>query len=227
MKIKFLTKLKNLNMENKKTIILGIIAIFLLGGVVWYASQNKEEIANQAASIIGDKGINEKITEVDGDIIYGNPEAPVTIIEYSSHLCGHCADFHIQTLPFIFEEYIKKGKVRFISRLVSHPALSVAILCAYDQDAFWEFNEYLFENIASIQSVDDIKGVAAELKLNQEMFDQCFESDKYEEQVMKWFEQAEKDEAQNTPAFFINGDEIIGAQPYSIFKEAIESHLND
>jgi len=214
-------------MQNKKTIILGLIAIMLLVGVVWYANKNKEEITNQTASILGIDGENKKITELDGDFIFGDPLAPVTIIEYSSHLCGACANFHKTTLPLIVENYVKTGKVRIIPRLVSHPALSIAVLCAQEQGAFWELNNYIFENIETIQKVDDIKDIAGKLGLNQESFNQCFESDKYKDQIMKWFEQAKKDEADSTPTFLINGQKIVGSQPYAIFEDAIKSQLNN
>ena len=80
-------------MQNKKTIVLGLIAILLLTGVVWYTSKNKDEITNQTASILGIDNEDEKITEMDGDFIIGDPSAPVTFIEYSSHLCGACSYF--------------------------------------------------------------------------------------------------------------------------------------
>ncbi len=233
-------------MQNKKTIILGLIAIILLVGVVWYANKNKEEITNQTASILGIDGENKKVTELDGDFIFGDPLAPVTIIEYSSHLCGACSNFHKTTLPLIVENYVKTGKVRIIPRLVSHPALSIAVLCAQEQGAFWELNNYIFENIETIQAVDDITSAVG---LDQESFDQCY-LEKYVNQVMKWldegekpkdcdtnwipscqvikwFEQAEEDEADSTPTFLINGQKIVGSQPYAIFEDAIKSQLNN
>ena len=214
-------------MQNKKTIILGLIAILLLTVVVWYSSKNRSEITNQTASLLGIDNENEKITELDDDFVYGDPLAPVTIIEYSSHLCGACANFHSVTLPLIIENYVKTGKVKIISRLVSHPALSVAVLCAQDQGAFWEANEYIFKNIETIQTVDNIKEIAGILGLNQESFNECFESEKYKDQIMKWFEQGEADGSESTPTFIINGEMISGSQPYSIFESIIESKLSN
>jgi len=213
-------------MQNKKTIILGLVAIMLLTGVVWYASENKDEIANQTASLLGSVEIDQ-ITELDGDFILGNPEAPVTLIEYSSHLCGACSHFHEVTLPLIVEKYVKTGKVKIIPRLVSHPALSIAVLCAQEQGAFFEANEYIFKNIETIQTVENIKEVAGILGLDQESFNVCFESDKYKDQIMEWFDKGETDGAESTPTFIINGEQIVGSQPYSIFESLIESKLSN
>ena len=135
--------------------------------------------------------------------------------------------FHETIYPLIIENYVKTGEVRIIPRLVSHPALSVAVLCAQEQGAFVETNEYIFKNIATIQTVDDIKAVAGILGLDQEPFDQCFNSEKYKDQIMKWFEQGEADGAESTPTFLINGQKIVGNQPYAVFESAIKSQLNN
>lgn len=212
-------------MQNKKTVVLGLIAVLLLTGVVWYASKNKSEITSQTASILGIKNAQE-VTELDGDFIIGDPNAPVTMIEYSSHLCGACSNFHEITFPLIIENYVKTGKVKIVTRLVSHPALSNAVLCGQDQDSFFEANEYIFKNIESIKTVDDIIGIAGKLGLNQESFNECFESEKYKDQIMKWFEQGEEDGAESTPTFLINGEVVVGSQPYAIFENMIENQLD-
>ncbi len=213
-------------MQNKKTVILGLIAIMLLTGVVWYANKNKSEITNQAASILGIENVQE-VTELDGEFILGDPNAPVTIIEYSSHLCGACANFHNTTFPLIVENYVKTGKVKIVTRLVSHPALSNAVLCGQDQESFFEINEYIFKNVQDIQTIEDIQGIASKLGLDQDSFNECFESEKYKDQIMKWFEQGETDGADSTPTFIINGEVIVGSQPYDIFEKVIESKLNN
>ena len=82
-------------MTSKKTIILGIVALAVLGGVVWYASQSDLSMTGQVASVLGNNpGQGESLQPVEEEFILGSPEAPVTIIEYSSHFCGHCANFH-------------------------------------------------------------------------------------------------------------------------------------
>jgi len=134
-------------MKNKKTIILGLIAIILLTGIVWYASKNKDEIIDQTASILDSSKNQQQVKELDGEFILGDPNAPVTMIDYSSHLCGACSAFHETTFPLIVDNYVKTGKVKIVTRLVSHPALSNAVLCAQDQDSFFEANEYIFKNV--------------------------------------------------------------------------------
>jgi len=213
-------------MENKKTIVLGIIAIVVLAGVVWYGSQN-QEIIKQAASIIENITEEEPAaeTEILEEFVLGNPEAPVTIIDYSSHFCGHCVAFHNQTLPFLIDEYVNDGRVKIIFRLLSPLELGMSLLCAQEQGKFQKFNDILFERAQELQSVDDIKAIAVELNLNQDDFNQCFDSEKYELRIKEWFNQAEEAGISGTPTFFINDQMITGNMPYIIFKEAIEQEL--
>ena len=228
-------------MNNKKTIILGIIALAVLGGIVWRASRSDLSLADQAASILGgDESAEESFSSVEEDFILGSPEAPVTIIEYSSHFCGHCVNFHLTTMPLITDKYIKTGQVKFIPRRLSPSELGQTLFCAQEQGEFQQVDEYLFEHNQEIieqtqeaVSEDDLKMIVADwlkamannLGLNQESFDQCLDSKKYENRVIDWFRQAEDAGVTGTPTFFINGQLVGGNQPYSVFEEIIEQEL--
>lgn len=213
-------------MKNKKTIIFGLTAAVFLAGIVWYAGAYNQNIINQAASILGSGGEQSKTEISTGEFFLGNPDAPVTMIEYSSHYCGFCADFHKNNLPLIIDEYIKNGKVKLISRLLSPTLeLGMAVLCAQEQGSFLEFNKYLFEHIEDIKSMEELKAVATALELNQDEFNTCFDSNQYQKAAEKWFEQAQEAGVEGTPTFFVNGQQIVGNQPYSVFKDAIEKAL--
>ncbi len=214
---------------NKKTYILGVIAIIFLIGIVWYADQNKQPTDNQTASVL-EASDQEQSTEsikleLSEELFIGNPEAPVTIIEYASHFCGFCVDFHLDTLPLLVDRYVKTSKVKVVFRLLSPPELSIAVLCANEQGDFQEFNTFLYENIQDIKSLDDLKKTANILELNQDDFDQCIDSGKYQEKAVNWFDQATSAGVEGTPTFFINNQEVVGNQPVAIFEEIIEQEL--
>jgi|TARA_Y100000031_G_scaffold157091_1_gene215867 protein-disulfide isomerase len=217
-------------MSNKKTIILGLIAILILAGIVWYAGEYGEGLTDQTAAIVDN--IEEQSPIVDTsvnlaeELITGDPEAPVTMVEYSSHFCGFCAKFHQETLPLIMDKYIKTGQVKLVSRLVSPLELGLNVLCADEQEAFPEMNEYLFEHAGELGSVEDLKAIAGTLGLDQDQFDECFDSARHENKVKTWFEQATQDQVSGTPTFFINGHKIVGNQPYEVIEQAIEDALN-
>ncbi len=223
---------------NKKTYILSFVSIALLCGVVWYGSHNEGSIVNQAASILGDN--QEKVSgsailseEMPGDFILGNPEAKVTMIEYSSHFCGHCANFHKDTLPLLVDKYIKTGQVKLISRYVSPPEIVMSIICAQEEDKFSEMSERFFEKVQEIDFEDvdwkikfanEIKPTAFQVISNQENFNECYDSGRYFDIAEEWYLQVA--EAQmGTPTFFINDQTIVGNQPMIVFEEAIERAL--
>lgn len=229
-------------MTTKKTIILGITALAVLGGVVWYANQSDLSMTGQMASILGNNpSQGESLQPVEEEFILGSPEAPVTIIEYSSHFCGHCANFHLQTLPLIMEKYIKTGQVKLIPRRLSPSELGQTLLCAQEQGKFQQVDGYLFEHNQELikqtekaASEDDLmmivadwlKAMAGNLGLNQDSFNQCFDSGRYQERVMDWFNQAKEADISGTPSFLINNQLIVGNQPYSQFEKIIEQELN-
>jgi len=209
-----------------RAIIIGIIVVLTLAGLVWYYNQQPSpETADQTAAL-GEIATKEELTgSAEGEFILGSPQASVTLIEYSSPLCGHCVNFHRDTLPLIINKYIKTGKVKLIPRLLSPPQLSTAALCAHEQGNFWNFNEYLFEHSQELKSVDDLKAAANSLGLNQEQFNQCFDEGKYREIIMEWFNQADEAGVEGTPTFFVNDRKIVGNQLYAVFEEIIDQEL--
>ena len=94
----------------------------------------------------------EVVVAFDDDPIMGDPKAPVTILEFSEYQCPFCRRFHKEVLPKLNEEYISKGKVRYIFRdfpLRFHKkAIPAAISanCAGEQGKYWEMNDFLFDN---------------------------------------------------------------------------------
>jgi protein-disulfide isomerase len=167
---------------------------------------------------------------IDDDAIKGDENAPVTIIEFSDYECPFCARFYSQTLSQIDEQYIKTGKVRLIYRdypLSFHPQAQKAgeaAECAGEQGKYYEMHDMLFEaGVAG--GVDSFKKHAGMIGLDQAAFDTCLDSGAQAEEVQKDFADGNKYGVQGTPAFFINGKLISGAQPFSVFEAAIEAEL--
>jgi len=210
-------------MDNVKTIIFGVIAILVLIGLVWYSGVGRQG-DDQSASITDTD--DQIIAQDVEDLVLGSPDAPVTIVEYSSHTCGHCIDFHNDTFPLLVDKYVKTGQVRFVLRLVSPLELGMSVLCANEQEKFPEFNEHLFARIEELESVDGLKEMAGTLGLDQDAFSQCLDSERYKDRVNQWFDQVGEDGVEGTPTFFINGQKLIGNQPLEVFEQIIEEALS-
>jgi len=222
-------------MEEKKKKIspqtIVIIILILIVGVLAYNQWGKNFLPGAKK---GDSKISNIKTKLfKDDIIVGNNNAPVTIIEYYSYLCEFCKQFEDETKPKIMENYITTGKAKLVLRPFPPYELGQAVLCAKEQDKFLEYHNYLFENAANLQKSDDLKTFARNIGLNESEFNQCFDSGKYKSKAEEWYNQGTEDftkanipvNRQGTPAFFINGEALIGAQPYEEFVRIIEEKL--
>jgi len=101
---------------------------------------------------------------------------------------------------------------------------SEAAHCAGDQGKYWEYHDVLFANQRALQ-VDQLKKYAADLKLNTATFDGCIDSGKHTARVNAGLEEGTKLGLSSTPTVFINGRQVMGAQPYETFQTIIDEEL--
>lgn len=165
----------------------------------------------------------------------GDPNAPITMVEFTDYECPFCSRHVSETDPMIQENYVDSGQVFYVIRdlpLPFHPAAepaAQAARCAGDQDAYWEMHDELFANQEGWSTATDpsseFSAYASSLGLNVSTFDSCMESGKYAQAVQDDLALASQVGANGTPSFFINGQPLVGAQPYAAFEALIESQL--
>lgn len=167
------------------------------------------------------------------DRVLGDPNAPVTIIEYSSLGCPYCASFHANILPTIKKNFIDTGKVRLVMRdfPLGGPAYVAALMarCARPEQYF-EMIEVLFQQQASWAGSEDPKKALAMIGkfrgMSQEKFDQCTNDEGQLNNIRDvQLEARQKHGVNATPTFFINGEKVSGSQPYEVFESAINEAL--
>jgi len=160
----------------------------------------------------------------------GQANAKVTIIEFSDFQCPYCARFVTDTYPQIEEQYIKTGKAKLIFMqfpLSFHQYAqksAEAAYCAFEQGKFWEYHDTMFSNQTKLDN-DSLKKYAADLKLDTAKFNSCLDTSKYASQVQSDLTEGTSLGVNGTPAFFVNGKLISGAQPFSAFQQAIDAAL--
>jgi protein-disulfide isomerase len=174
----------------------------------------------------------------EGGLAIGNPDAPVTIIEFTDYQCPFCQRYHEQTYPLILENYIETGQVYYIVKdfpLTSiHPQAPLAaeaVHCANEQEAHVEMGDLLFSNMSQWSGNPNhgevFKGYAGNnLGLDADAFGECLDSRKYQGLVASNQQDGIGVGVTGTPAFFINGTLLSGAQPFNAFVQAIEIALN-
>nr|WP_282448965.1 thioredoxin domain-containing protein [Roseibium sp. CAU 1639] len=166
-----------------------------------------------------------------GDKILGDENAPVTIVEYASMTCGHCANFHKKTWPSLKEQYVDTGKVRFIFR--EYPlnqeafAMSMLARCA-PADKYFEIVDIMFEQLRSGalsgEFLPALTSLSKQIGYTQESFNKCLTDQGLLDALV-----AERDRAsqkfgvKSTPTFFINGELHSGAMSIEQMGEIIEA----
>ena len=166
------------------------------------------------------------------DRILGSADAPITMIEYASLTCPHCAHLHATALKKIKETWIKDGKVLLVFRHYPLDGLALraaAVTDCFEGDRFFAFLDLLYENQKRWVPAKDplaVLGQYAKLAgMTQDKFDACV-NDKAEMNKILQRAQEGRDKYQvnSTPTSFINGTKVEGAQPYETF-EAIFKKL--
>ena len=174
--------------------------------------------------------------DTEGSYSLGDDDAPVVIVEFTDYQCPFCSRHFLQTYPQIKADYVDTGKVRYVFMdfpLSSiHPQAQVAAeaaRCAGAQGAYLTMHDMLFARQQEWGGRGDaaeiFSGYVGELGLDTAAFDECLQSGQQADAVLADLERGVALGVNGTPAFFLNGNFISGAQPYEVFRQAIESLL--
>lgn len=168
-----------------------------------------------------------------GEQSLGPAEAPVTIIEYASMTCSHCATFHVQTYPLLKSRYIDAGKVRYILREFPLDPLSAGAFmlarCA-GEGKYFDMVDTLFKqqkNWAFVQNpIPPLFAIARQAGFNEQSFEKCLSDQKLLDGIEEVRRRAqEKFGVNSTPTFFINGRIFRGAISIEQIEREIQSHI--
>ncbi|WP_375772401.1 thioredoxin domain-containing protein [Archangium gephyra] len=157
----------------------------------------------------------------------GPENAPITIVEFSDFQCPYCSRAN-ESVDQVMKAY--PTQVRLVFRhfpLEIHaqaPKASEAALCAQDQGKFWEMHDKLFANQRALE-IPQLKGYAKELGLDTAKFNKCLDDGAKASIVQADLADGQKAGVNGTPAFFINGILLSGAQPFEEFKSVIDAEL--
>jgi protein-disulfide isomerase len=180
------------------------------------------------------------VLTLDGDPIKGDRNARLVLVEFTDYQCPFCARHVRDTFPQLEADYIKTGKLRYVTRefpLESiHPQAfkaAEAALCAGDQGKYWEMHARLFANQRAL-GADQLGAHAQAVGLDEAKFSQCLSGGTKAAKVRRDLADGAKAGVTGTPAFFLGVADgatvkvvrvIKGAQPLASFKEAIDSAL--
>lgn len=224
-------------MKNLAVPISIIITGLIIAGAIVYTQRPKSGELPEKEKVTQETGSKEEelthqeITVTEKDHLRGNPQAPVTIVEFSDFQCPFCSRFH-PTVQQALKDLPEK--VRWVYKHFPldqiHPQArpaAEAAECVGEQkgnEGFWRFADLLFENQSRL-SQSLYQELAGKLGLNLKQFNNCFSSRKYKDKVEANYQEGLKAGVRGTPGSFVNGEPIPGAVPYETLKAAIEKAL--
>ena len=225
-------------------VILLIVASFLIGMMfgklqALQAGQSTTSQAGQQAAAGQNPGTTTQpvYANVSNGHIppLGSSNAKVKIIEFADLRCPYCDAWFKDVLPQIKKNYIDTGKVELYFRhfafLGSASTLAAnGAECANEQGKFWDYYDYMYtnqpdESDTSMYTVDNLTSVASQLGMDSSQFNTCLSGNKYNNNVTADYNDGTKAGVSGTPTFYVNGYQIVGAEPYSVFQKAIDDAL--
>lgn len=216
------------------------VAILMHGGIIKIGSRvaTAPAVAASSAPTVGQPapaGPPAKVNVSIGHLpVKGNDKAKITIVEFADFQCPFCERFFSQVESNLIKDYVDTGKAKFAFRQYAFLGqestwAAEAAECANEQNKFWEYHDYLYthqgqENSGAF-SKEKLEGFAGILGLDANQFKTCLQSDKYADKVKTDFTEGQAAGVNGTPATFINGQLVSGAQPYANFKSLIDAEL--
>ena len=171
--------------------------------------------------------------------ILGNPDAPITLVEFGDYQCYFCNVFFHSTEEDILKNYVETGKVRMVFKdynIIGPDSVTAShgAHCANDQELFWEYHDILYSNWTGENngwaSSENLAKFAQEIGLNMDEWSECMANKPHSQVILESNEDARTLEITGTPAFFVIGPDgnttpIFGAQPFTVFENIFETEL--
>ena len=170
------------------------------------------------------------------DFVIGNEDAKITIIEYASLSCSHCADFHVNTLETLKKEYIDTGKVKMVFRdyPFNYPALlgSMVLRCI-PENYRYDYMNALFKlqpdwvNKENKKTIQELYKIMQSGGMTKEEYDACIYNTELENEILEGVMEAQNQfNIKSTPSFIINGKLIEGNKSIKEFRQIIDKILS-
>ncbi len=203
--------------RQQRMVLIGVVAAVAVILVVFLIiAQTPAEATIPAEAVEQYAGLPQSVTD-EGYPVLGDPDAPVSVVEYSSFDCPHCKDFYKEVTPFMIDR-VEKGEINFTyiplfgtGGIVNGEGAAKAALCASEQDAFWTYHSALFTwqdqyaNTAFTQG--RLTGGVDNLGIDRAQWDSCFGSNRPDEILTAASESAQSLEGfTGTPTVLVNGE---------------------
>ena len=177
----------------------------------------------------------------NGSPMLGNPNAPITLVEFGDYQCHYCHVFFETIEGKIMKNYIETGKVKMIFKdynIIGKDSVkaSQGAHCANDQGLFWEYHDILYSNWTGENngwaSGANLANYAQDIGLEMNQWTDCMSQQKHSKTILDSNEDAKKLQLTGTPAFFVISSDgqiskLFGAQPFEVFERVFDEKLEN
>ncbi|WP_323768999.1 DsbA family protein [Marinovum sp.] len=212
--------------------------VLLAGGGWWLLNQGADSTAIPAGALDAQESSDAEVdTSSIVEMVQGAEDAPVTVIEYASYTCPHCANFHENQYKDLKADYIDTGKIKFVYREVYFDRYglwaSMIARCG-GQERFFGITDLIYKGQSDWVASGDPATIVGELRkigrlagLTEETLESCLQDGDKARTLVAWFEEnAKADDIKSTPSFVIDG-ELYTNMSYSEFKAILDEKLGD
>ena len=218
----------------RRTLLAAGGSAVAIAGATWAIFSSKETVEQVTAT--SESQQPESLTSGPSEMVLGNPDAAVEVIEYASFTCPHCASFHENQFKALQANYIETGKIRFVYREVyfDRPGLWASMIarCAGTEEFFFAFAELLYAEQRAWLASGDPAGIIADLRrlaktagMDDAALDACLSDAAKAEALFNWYqENAERDGINSTPSFLIDGEKYSN-MAYDDFAAILDEKL--
>ena len=212
---------------------IAVIAVLGVAGMEYFGGPSSDRRAVQPATSPAAPAAVAAVEIGADEFIMGDANAPVTIVEYASLTCPHCANFHVNILPELKKSYIDTGKARLVYRdfPLDRLALSGAMMarCA-GRERYFGFIDTMYRKQESWRAAKDQLKALARIGLlggiSQEDFDACMKDKAMEDRIMAMRLDGQNEFAiDSTPSFIIDGKKYSGVVDFARFEKILEPLL--
>lgn len=220
-----------------------MIAIVVIAGAagVYFANGSKTGGNEAASALLGAANAQTAAEDVDisgiVEMVEGNPDATVEIIEYASYTCPHCANFHAGPYKQLKADYIDTGKIKFVYREVYFDRYGLwasAIARCGGPDKFFGVTDLLYKEQQLWTRAGDPAAIIGELRkigllagLDNEQLEACLQDGEKLQSLVAWYQiNADRDGIRSTPSFMING-QLQSNMSYSALSSLIDEELGN
>ena len=222
------------------TRIIPMIAAVVAVAIGGYLYMDQDKISSTPVNPLIGAANAQEAGEVDTSSIVqmemGSPDAPITIYEYASYTCPHCATFHQEAFKEIKKNYIDTGKVRFIYREVYFDRFglwaSLVSRCG-GPDKFFGITDLIYKGQSEwsraagpAEIVDGLRKIGLLAGIEPDVLEACLQDADKAQTLVAWYQQnAEADDISSTPSFVVNGKKVPN-QSYADFSAILDDELN-